>query len=106
MQEQNQIKLMIENSLKFAKALRSNVLETEHLLFGVLSIQDSLPSKILGMFLSYQNYNKLLMYERFGFPILMILSLTGVLGKILGFFITPLYNLWYMAFTGLVSILL
>ena len=50
MQEQNQIKLMIENSLKFAKALRSNVLETEHLLFGVLSIQDSLPSKILGMF--------------------------------------------------------
>ncbi len=63
-------------------------------------------SKILGMFLSYQNYNKLLMYERFGFPILMILSLTGILGKILGFFITPLYNLWYMAFTGLVSILL
>ncbi len=62
-------------------------------------------SKILGMFLSYQNYNKLLMYERYGFPVLMILSITGILGKILGFFITPLYNLWYMAFTGLVSIL-
>ena len=51
-------------------------------------------SKILGAFLSYQNYNKLLMYERFGFPVLMILSLTGVLGRVLNIFISPLYSLW------------
>ncbi len=63
-------------------------------------------SKILGMFLSYENYNKLLYYERFGFPLLMILSLTGILGRILSFVISPLHSLWYMAFNGLVSILL
>ena len=63
-------------------------------------------SKILGMFLSYQNYNKLLMYERFGFPILIILSLTGALGAVLSFLITPIYTLWGIVVNGLISILL
>ena len=61
-------------------------------------------SKILGAFLSYENYSKLLMYERFGFPILMILSLTGVLGRILGLFINPIYSMWATLLGGLINL--
>lgn len=63
-------------------------------------------SKILGMFLSYQNYNKLLMYERFGFPILMLLSITGILGKILSLFTGPIYSLWIISVNGLINLLM
>ncbi len=61
-------------------------------------------SKILGAFLSYENYSKLLMYERFGFPILMILSFTGVLGRILGLFINPIYGMWASLLKGLINL--
>ena len=63
-------------------------------------------SKILGLFLSNRSYNMLMMYEQFGLPILMILSITGILGKILSFVIEPIYLLWYIAVNGLVSILM
>ena len=63
-------------------------------------------SKILGAFLSYENYNKLLQYERLGFPILMLLSFTGVLGRILNLFINPLLSLWYVVLNSLINILL
>lgn len=61
-------------------------------------------SKILGAFLSYQNYNKLLMYERFGFPILMLLSFTGVLGRILNIFISPLISGWWWLLEALLKL--
>ena len=61
-------------------------------------------SKILGAFLSYQNYNKLLMYERFGFPVLMLLSLTGVLGRILSIFTSPLYDGWMWLLNTLINL--
>lgn len=61
-------------------------------------------SKILGAFLSYQNYNKLLMYERFGFPILMLLSFTGVLGRILSIFTAPLYSGWMLLLNALINL--
>ncbi len=61
-------------------------------------------SKILGAFLSYENYSKLLMYERFGFPILMLLSLTGVLGRILNIFISPLYSGWLWLLNTLINL--
>ena len=61
-------------------------------------------SKILGAFLSYQNYNKLLMYERFGFPILMLLSFTGVLGRLLSIFTTPLYSGWMWLLGTLINL--
>ncbi len=61
-------------------------------------------SKILGAFLSYENYGKLLQYERFGFPVLILLSLTGILGRILSLFINPLFSLWLASLNGLVSI--
>lgn len=63
-------------------------------------------SKILGAFLSYENYSKLLQYERFGFPILMILSFSGFLGRILNLFINPLYSLWLAALNGLINIMI
>lgn len=63
-------------------------------------------SKILGAFLSYENYGRLLQYERFGFPVLIFLSLTGVLGRILSLFINPLFSLWIKMLNGLISILL
>ena len=47
--------------------------------------------KILGAFLSNENYMKLLQYERFGFPLLILLSISGILSRILMVFITPLY---------------
>lgn len=47
-------------------------------------------SKILGVFLSAENYNRLLQYERFGFPILILLSFTGALSNIVGFIVTPI----------------
>jgi Zn-dependent protease len=62
-------------------------------------------SKILGAFLSYENYSKLLMYERFGFPILMLLSFSGILGRILTLFINPIYSLWITMLNGLINIL-
>ncbi len=62
-------------------------------------------SKILGAFLSYENYSKLLQYERFGFPLLLFLSFTGFLGRLLNLFIIPLLNLWEMCLNGLINIL-
>ena len=59
-------------------------------------------SKILGAILPNSTYMDLLRYERFGFPVLFILSLTGVLGRVLGVIIDPVYGLW----NGLVDFLI
>lgn len=74
--------------------------------FNLIPIPPLDGSKILGMFLSQESYMKLLSYERIGFPILMILSLTGVLSHILGVFITPVYRLWYITLQALINILI
>lgn len=74
--------------------------------FNLIPIPPLDGSKILGMFLSQESYMKLLSYERIGFPILMILSLTGVLSHILGVFITPVYRLWYITLQSLINILI
>ena len=47
-------------------------------------------SKVLGIFLSSENYNTLLQYERFGFPILILLSFTGLLSNAINFITTPI----------------
>jgi len=62
-------------------------------------------SKILAVFLSQRNYAKFLIYEHLCFPILILLSLTGVLGKILGFFIVPVMDLWMICLEGLINII-
>ena len=62
-------------------------------------------SKILGAFLPNDKYNKLLMYESFGFPVLMLLSFSGVLGRVLYLFTGPLGELWNMTYSGLIAIM-
>ena len=73
--------------------------------FNLIPIPPLDGSKILAMFLSNENHTKLMRIEQFGFPILMVLSLTGVLGKLLGIFINPLYSAWVHLFEWLVNIL-
>ena len=51
-------------------------------------------SKILGAILPYDAYMTLLQYERIGFPILILLSISGILGRILGFVTQPVFGLW------------
>ena len=59
-------------------------------------------SKILGAILPNSTYMDLLRYERFGFPVLFILSMMGILGQVLGVIIDPVYGLW----NGLVDFLI
>lgn len=62
-------------------------------------------SKILGAFLSNENYMKLLQYERFGFPILILLSVSGILSRILTIFISPVYSAWISATNAFITLL-
>lgn len=50
-------------------------------------------SKILFSVLPNELYNKLLTYERYGTIVLLLLSFTGVLGRILSIVINPFYDL-------------
>lgn len=61
-------------------------------------------SKILGALLPQDKYMRLLQYERFGFPVLIILSITGLLGKVLSILINPLYSMWWTLLNGLISL--
>lgn len=74
--------------------------------FNLIPIPPLDGSKILGAFLSNESYNKLLSFERMGFPFLMILSFTGVLGHILSVFTTPVYSLWYKTLSALINLIL
>ena len=80
------------------------VINISFAVFNLLPFPPLDGSKILGAFLSYESYNKLLMYERFGFPLLLLLSFSGILGRILGLFINPLIRLWEICLSGLVNI--
>ena len=55
-------------------------------------------SKILGAFLSNENYYKFMRYEHFGFPILILMSITGLLGRVLYIFIQPVWTAWTALF--------
>ncbi len=89
----------------FTVLIQLAVINISFAIFNLLPFPPLDGSKILGAFLSYENYNKLLMYERFGFPLLMILSFTGFLGRLLNLFIVPLLNLWEICLFGLINIL-
>ena len=89
----------------FTVLVQLAVLNISFAIFNLLPFPPLDGSKILGAFLSYENYNKLLQYERFGFPVLMILSFSGILGRILNLFINPLYTLWINSLQGIINIL-
>lgn len=63
-------------------------------------------SKILFSILPNHAYNKLLTYERYGTIALLVLSFTGILGKILGVVISPIFNLYLNWINFLLSILI
>ena len=61
--------------------------------FGVFNLIPIPPldgSKIVGAFLPYRIYYKVLEYERYAFPVLLILLYTNVLGKVLSFVVSPI----------------
>lgn len=74
--------------------------------FNLIPVPPLDGSKILGLFLSNNAYYKYMRYESFGLPILMILSITDVLGRILYVLINPIYNLWKDFFGWLLNIML
>ena len=74
--------------------------------FNLIPVPPLDGSKILGLFLSNDAYYKYMRYESFGLPILMILSITDVLGRILYVLINPIYNLWKDFFGWLLNIML
>ena len=61
-------------------------------------------SKILGAFLSNESYYKFMRYEHFGFPILILMSITGLLGRVLYIFIQPVWTAWTALFEKLVMV--
>ena len=92
-------------SFIFTVLIQLAILNISFAVFNLLPFPPLDGSKILGAFLSYENYSKLLQYERFGFPLLLFLSFTGFLGRILNLFINPLYSLWLTSLQGLINIL-
>ncbi len=62
-------------------------------------------SKILFSILPNHVYNKFLTYERYGTLILILLSFTGILSKILGIVILPVENLYVMWINFLFNII-
>ncbi len=63
-------------------------------IFNLIPIPPLDGGKILGVVLPTSTYMKLLEYERYVFPVIFILSLSGVLGWVVNLFYTPLWTLW------------
>ena len=62
-------------------------------LFNLIPIPPLDGSKILGVFLPGKFYYKyILRYERYAFPALIILMYTGIIGRILSFFSSPIID--------------
>lgn len=68
------------------------ILNISFAVFNLIPLPPLDGSKILGALLPAKYYFKLLQYERYAFPVLILLMVTGVLNRILSFFIIPLYN--------------
>ncbi|MGM9552359.1 MAG: site-2 protease family protein [Clostridia bacterium] len=62
-------------------------------------------SKILFAVLPNHVYNKFLTYERYGMIVLLLLSFTGILGRILNTVILPIWNLYVNWINFLLSII-
>lgn len=63
--------------------------------FGIFNLVPFPPldgAKIVGAFLPYKTYFKIMQYERYAFPILIVLMYLGIFDKILGVLITPIIS--------------
>lgn len=74
--------------------------------FNLIPIPPLDGSKILSTVLPTDAYMKLLEIERFGFPVLILLSISGALGRLLNVLIMPVYNLWAMFANWLFDLLM
>ena len=92
------IKLPYNGALNFIVGTLDNLvsLNIGFAVFNMIPFPPLDGSKILGAILPNDTYMKLLQYERIGFPILILLSISGILGRILNVIITPVYHLWYL----------
>lgn len=63
--------------------------------FGIFNLVPFPPldgAKIVGAFLPYKTYFRIMQYERYAFPILIVLMYLGIFDKILGVLITPIVS--------------
>lgn len=63
--------------------------------FGIFNLVPFPPldgAKIVGAFLPYKTYFKIMQYERYAFPILIVLMYLGIFDKILSVLITPIVS--------------
>lgn len=63
--------------------------------FGIFNLVPFPPldgAKIVGAFLPYKTYFKIMQYERYAFPILIVLMYLGIFDKILGVLIIPIVS--------------
>lgn len=63
--------------------------------FGIFNLVPFPPldgAKIVGAFLPYKTYFKIMQYERYAFPILIVLMYLGIFDMILGVLITPIVS--------------
>lgn len=63
--------------------------------FGIFNLVPFPPldgAKIVGAFLPYKTYFKIMQYERYAFPLLIVLMYLGIFDKILGVLITPIVS--------------
>ena len=63
--------------------------------FGIFNLVPFPPldgAKIVGAFLPYKTYFKIMQYERYAFPIVIVLMYLGIFDKILGVLITPIVS--------------
>lgn len=63
--------------------------------FGIFNLVPFPPldgAKIVGAFLPHKTYFKIMQYERYAFPILIVLMYLGIFDKILGVLITPIVS--------------
>ena len=68
------------------------ILNVYFAVFNLVPIPPLDGSKILGTILPWKYQCKIMQYERYAFPVLLILTATGVLGSMLGFFTSPILN--------------
>ncbi len=68
------------------------VLNVSFAVFNLIPFPPLDGSKILGAILPWKYQYKIMQYERYAFPVLIILMASGALGSILSFFTTPIIN--------------
>ena len=73
------------------------------MIFNLIPIPPLDGSRVLGLFIPNRTYYKIMQYERYSIILIMILSLTGVFGSIIGGGVNAVFNLLSKAVSVIVS---